>query len=240
MDPQSTTAIIWGGTGQAKVVHQLLKGLGIDIACICDRDPAVTSPIPDVPIWHTESEFLAWLNAMDRRRLCFAAAIGGSRGASRLAVHAYLTAMGVQAVSLTHPTAWVDGTATLGSGDQILAMAAVGVDVSLGTQCIVNTSATIDHDTRIGDGVHVMPGATIAGQVVIEDEAVIGANATILPHLRVGSRAFVGAGAVVIDDVAPGTTVVGVPARPIPGKVRPESEGQDPWRCSVNGPHDSA
>ena len=81
----------------------------------------------------------------------------------------------------------VDSSCNLGGGDQILAMAAVGVDVSLGRQCIVNTNAKIDHDTRLGDGVHVMPGATVAGQVVIEDEVVIGTNATILPNLKTGS-----------------------------------------------------
>ena len=178
--------------------------------CVCDRNANVQSPISGIPICHSESEFLSWLSSVDRDSLCFVAAIGGANGSGRLTVHAYLSAMGIQPISLTHPTAWVDETVTRGSGDQVLAMAAVGVDVSLGRQCIVNTNATVDHDTQLGDGVHVMPGATIAGQVVIEDEAVIGTNTTILPNLRIGSRAVVGAGAVVTHDVAPLTTVIGV------------------------------
>jgi sugar O-acyltransferase (sialic acid O-acetyltransferase NeuD family) len=197
------------------------------------------SPIPGVPIWHSEEELLGWLRGVDRSDLVFVAAIGGAKGASRLAVHAYLTAMGIAAISIVHLSAWVDATATLEDGDQVLAMAAVGVDVSLGKQCIVNTNATIDHDTRVGDGVHVMPGATIAGQVVIGDEAVIGSNATILPNLRVGDRAVVGAGAVVTRDVAPGSTVVGVPAAPVATRDLPQVADHDPWRCATDGSNDS-
>ena len=146
MRSPASAAIVWGGTGQAKVVHQLLKAVDIDLVCICDRDPMIVSPVRDVPICHTETEFLTWLSSTDRDGLCFVAAIGGSRGASRLVIHSYLSAMGIQAATLVHPSAWVDSTCRLGSGDQILAMAAVSVDVSLGRQSIVNTNATIDHD----------------------------------------------------------------------------------------------
>jgi UDP-2-acetamido-3-amino-2,3-dideoxy-glucuronate N-acetyltransferase len=45
--------------------------------------------------------------------------------------------------------------------------------------------------------------------------ASIGSGATILGGVRVGRGATVGAGAVVTRDVAPGTTVVGNPARPL-------------------------
>ncbi len=225
-------AIIWGGTGQARVAYQILKSLSINLSCVCDRDAEVSTPVPGVPIWHTEKDFLAWLDTTNRQDLCFVAAIGGSGGASRLVVHAYLSKMEIRAVTITHPSAWVDGTASVGSGSQILAMAAVGVDVALGKQCIVNTNATIDHSTRVGDGVHVMPGATVAGQVVIGNEAVIGSNATILPRLRVGTGAVVGAGAVVTHDVEDWKTVVGVPARPTAGRRDRPLRNQSPWVSS--------
>jgi len=48
---------------------------------------------------------------------------------------------------------------------------------------------------------------------VVERGASIGSGAVILGGVRVGSGALVGAGAVVVRDVAPGTTVAGVPAR---------------------------
>ena len=47
----------------------------------------------------------------------------------------------------------------------------------------------------------------------VETGAIIGANVTLLPGVRIGAGALVGAGAVVINDVRPGTVVVGNPAR---------------------------
>lgn len=52
------------------------------------------------------------------------------------------------------------------------------------------------------------------GPVVIGKDVMIGANATILPGVSIGDGATIGAGAVVTGDVAPHTTVFGVPAKP--------------------------
>ncbi len=46
----------------------------------------------------------------------------------------------------------------------------------------------------------------------------IGANAVVIEGVRVGKGAVVAAGAVVIEDVAPGMVVAGVPARVIKKK----------------------
>ena len=51
----------------------------------------------------------------------------------------------------------------------------------------------------------------------------IGARAVLLPGIEIGEEAFVGAGSVVTRDVAPGTLVMGAPARPVrdvPGEER--------------------
>ena len=51
--------------------------------------------------------------------------------------------------------------------------------------------------------------------VIIEDDVWIGFNATILKGVRVGRGAIVFPGAVVAEDVAPGVTVAGNPAKPV-------------------------
>lgn len=51
--------------------------------------------------------------------------------------------------------------------------------------------------------------------VVIEHDCWLGVNSVILKGVRVGHHAIIGANAVVTQDVPPGSTVVGVPAKVI-------------------------
>ncbi|MFB6079384.1 MAG: acetyltransferase [Haloferacaceae archaeon] len=53
------------------------------------------------------------------------------------------------------------------------------------------------------------------GEVVVGEHAMVGAGAVVLPGVEIGAGAQVAANSLVDDDVAPGTTVAGVPAEPI-------------------------
>jgi serine O-acetyltransferase len=85
---------------------------------------------------------------------------------------------------------------------------------------IVHGQVVIDGMVEIGPGVVVSPFVTIglrAGELrgpTVEADVSIGTGAKILGPIRVGAGATIGAGAIVLDDVASGSTVVGVPARP--------------------------
>ena len=223
------TAVVWGASGQARVVKPMLEAAGYEIGAVCDRDPSLPTPFPPVPILHNEEELLRWLEPRDRATVSFVVAIGGTRGRDRLMLDSYLSGLGLTPVTLVHDRAWVDASVTLGAGSQVSAMAAVSVEARVARQCIVNTAATVDHECRLEDGVHIMPGATVTGCVHIGRGATIGSNATVLPRLRIGEDAVVGAGAVVTRDVDDGVTVVGVPARP--RRIR-RSAGTvaEPWR----------
>jgi UDP-2-acetamido-3-amino-2,3-dideoxy-glucuronate N-acetyltransferase len=60
---------------------------------------------------------------------------------------------------------------------------------------------------------------------LIEHGAAIGSGAVILAGVTVGAGALVGAGAVVTNDVAPGVTVAGVPARKLAMSGASEATG---------------
>lgn len=85
---------------------------------------------------------------------------------------------------------------------------------------LLHGQVVIDGITEIRPGVVIGPFVTIGlrkGDIAgptIEEDVSIGTGAKVLGRVRVGAGASIAANAVVIDDVPPGATVVGAPARP--------------------------
>jgi serine O-acetyltransferase len=88
---------------------------------------------------------------------------------------------------------------------------------------VIHGQVVVDGLVDIGPGVVIAPFVTIglrAGVVqgpTIERDVIVGTGAKVIGPIRIGAGAQIGANAVVVDDVAPGATVVGAPARPVAG-----------------------
>lgn len=205
------SVLLWGARSQARLVMQMLheQTLGVPVLMF-----DATLHAPDFPFDGLFLSDPAALRANLRRVTHFVACIGAHHGYARMRVLAALESLGLAALSVVHPRAFIEPTASLGRGSLVMPGVIVHKFAQIGAGAVLNTGATVDHECRLGDGVHLMGQAAIAGRVEIGDFATVGTNATILPGLRIGEGAFVGAGAVVTRDVAPRTVVIGVPARP--------------------------
>lgn len=210
-----TNLIIWGATGQAIVLEELISHSDVRLLAVFDNNADLQSPLPDVPLYIGEAGFKEWRSANVGRPVQFAVAIGGEHGVARMDRHLYLLRHGLTPRRLIHHSSFVAANAHLGEGCQVLANATVCARAILGTQVIVNSGANIDHECRLGDGVHIGPGATLAGAVLVDDYAFVGAGATVLPRVTIGAHSIVGAGSVVTSDVPNNTVVVGVPAKAV-------------------------
>jgi sugar O-acyltransferase (sialic acid O-acetyltransferase NeuD family) len=98
-------------------------------------------------------------------------------------------------------------------------------NIRIGKHFHANIYSYVAHDCVIGDYVTFAPGVKCNGNVVVEDHAYIGTGAVLKQGkpgdpLVIGRGAVVGMGAVVTKNVAPGTTVVGNPARPMEPRVK--------------------
>lgn len=118
--------------------------------------------------------------------------------------------------NLIHPAATLDlRHVVLGRGNLVTAGVAMTCDIRIGDFNLFNQHVTVGHDDVIGSCNVFNPGMNLSGNVRVDDRVLAGTGCQVLENLTVGSDATIGAGAVVREDVAPGQTVVGVPAKPI-------------------------
>jgi sugar O-acyltransferase (sialic acid O-acetyltransferase NeuD family) len=206
--------IIWGGTGNFKVLNELL-GAEYDILGYFDNNRNIQPFYRGVPWMGDQNDFHAWHSGRENtgEPLHYIVSIGPGYGPVRLQIHNMLLSRGLLPIRAIHRTAFVAGNAEIGEGSQIYARATVCVDTVIGKACIINTGASVDHECIIGDGATIGPGATLAGLVQVGPCADVYTGAVVLPRVRIGANAVVGAGAVVLKDVPDDAVVVGNPAR---------------------------
>lgn len=210
----SPELVIWGGTGNFKVLCELFDD-AYRIIGYFDNNPVVSEAYRGIPCLGGQDQLGAWLSNTAGEKPHFIVSSGHTHGKARLSIHDDLRSKGLRPVTAVHRTAFVANGAEVGEGSMVFALAAVCADARIGRCCIINTRASIDHESVLEDGVSVAPGATITGLVHVERYTDIYTGAIILPRLRIGEGAVVGAGAVVREHVAPYTMVAGDPARVI-------------------------
>jgi UDP-3-O-[3-hydroxymyristoyl] glucosamine N-acyltransferase len=98
------------------------------------------------------------------------------------------------------------------------------IDRGTFSDTVIEAGAKIDnlihiaHNVQIGRDAMVIANSMIGGSTSIGSGAWIAPSTSLINGIEVGDDAVTGLGAVVIRDVAAGTTVIGVPAKPLAPK----------------------
>lgn len=206
------TIAILGSGDHGHVVWDALNAAGRSSAVACLVNLAEDAPAGVqswrgcrvVPDWQSfvanrafgATHFVIALGSIERRRQIFPEAIS----------------LGLKPTIIRHPAAVISETVVIGRGTQVSAGVVVGVEASIGENCLIHTASSISHDTRIANLVNINPRACLAGRVTVGEGTTIGAGAVVIDRIQIGARSFVAAGAVVIRDVPDEVLVAGVPA----------------------------
>ncbi len=191
--------ILYGASGHAKVIIDILEANGQKIDFIVDDNPALTELL-GYEVRRNTGEY-------DEAIISIGSCEIRKKVVEGLKVGKYATSV--------HPSAVVSPRATIDEGSVVMQGAIIQSCARIGKHCIVNTGASVDHDCEIGDFVHVAPHATVLGGVKVGEGSWIGAGAVVKQYITVGKNCMIGAGAVVLHDVPDGATVVGVPGKEI-------------------------
>jgi sugar O-acyltransferase (sialic acid O-acetyltransferase NeuD family) len=201
---QPNQIFLYGASGHAKVICEILESQHCIPQGLIDDDPLVTSLL-DYPVYNTLQQ--AAVAADDHIII----SIGNNR--IRKAVAEKLN--GAQFISAIHPSAVISPRAVVGEGTVVMPNVSVNVHSNIGRHVILNTNCSVDHDCVIEDFVHISPNAGLAGNVKVGEGAQVGIGACVMQNITIGKWSTVGAGAVIIRDVPDYAVVVGNPGRVI-------------------------
>jgi sugar O-acyltransferase (sialic acid O-acetyltransferase NeuD family) len=204
---------VYGGGGFAREVAWLAEQCGHHVCCFIEDDSSKTGRTLNEILVVTLTECAARFPGS-----LVAAGIGSPT--ARKAVMDRAAAEGLRWCSLIHPRVEKSRWVGFGSGVVICAGTILTTNITVGDHVQVNLDCTIGHDVELQEYATLAPGVHVSGCVRIGSGAYLGTGAVIIngdqeQPLTIGTGAVIGAGACVTRSVEAGTTVVGVPAKPM-------------------------
>jgi len=194
------TINLFGASGHAKVIMDIIMAQGDEVGCLYDDAPHCRE-IHGHPVYMaSDVEVVGPMIA----------SIGSCR-VRKLIAERY----NVEYATAIHPKSIISDSATIGAGTVVMPGAIINADAHIGRHCIINTKASIDHECLIGDFVHIAPGATLSGNVEVGECSWIGVGACVKQGVKIGKNCMIGAGSVVVKDIPDNVAAYGNPCKPV-------------------------
>lgn len=200
--------IIFGASGHARVIADIIKKSGDDIVgFLDDNDDIQGKTIFDgkIVLGDTGEE------SVKKYSDCYFIIGIGSNRVRKIISGKYPNLKWYTAI---HPSSIIGSEVSINEGTAIMAGTVINTGTVIGKHCIVNTSSSLDHDNILEDYVHISPGAHLAGTVKISEGTWICAGVTVINNITIGKNNIVGSGATVIRSIVEeDSTFIGVPVK---------------------------
>lgn len=183
---------LFGASGHAKVIIDILKASGQCVDALVDDNPAVNELL-EYKVFHGKTDFSPIIVSI------------GDNLVRKKVVDKLSSTFGIA----IHPSAIISDTVLIDEGSVVMQGAIIQSDARVGKHCIINTAASVDHECIIEDFVHVSPHVTLCGNVHIGEGTWVGAGTTIIPGVKIGKWCVIGAGSVVTKDIPDNVLAVG-------------------------------
>lgn len=189
---------LYGASGHAKVIMDILEANQIGIDGLIDDNPEVNELL-GYPVFHQRNDLFPLIIS-----------IGNNQIRRRIAEK-----LDVEFGTAIHPSAVVSPSAKIGEGTVVMPGAVINADAVIGKHCIINTGSTIDHECVIEDYCHIAPGVNISGCTTVGEGTWVGVGSCVIQCLHIGKNCMIGAGSVVVKDIPDSVVAFGNPCRVI-------------------------
>ncbi len=140
----------------------------------------------------------------------FVCSIGGN---SRRACMESIIARGGEFMTMIHPSSRIGTNVHIGKGCYVGAYTIIAADAFVDDYNFIQSHTIIGHDVKMGKWNRVDSNVFVVGGVEIGEGCMIHTRAMLNHNVHIGDGAHVGACSFVINNVEPGSTVFGNPAR---------------------------
>lgn len=183
---------LFGASGHAKVIIDILESQGIDVESVCDDNQDIKT-LMSFPVNQT--------SIAEPLIVC----VGDNKTRKKISERFSGFEFGIA----VHKSVLISKHSNIGNGSVFMHGAIVQAGSQIGKHCIINTGASVDHDCVIEDFVHISPHVTLCGNVRIGEGSHIGAGSVVLPGVKIGKWCVVGAGSVVSKNLPDYVLAVG-------------------------------